>query len=127
VLNNTICELTRVRRFSDNALLQDAYKCANGEDIDLGNYKTQEHELWVSRTNQAVDAINRKWNKHCANGRQVEVTGSKQRKSIEHERLKLMAYKSNGNTYYNNEESIVKAFNDKLMWLIKEMTTHKFM
>ena len=31
-----------------------------------------------------------------------------------------MAYKSNGNTYYNSEDFLVKSFNDKYMCLLND-------
>ena len=34
IFNNTLCELTEIHRFNDNELLQDAYKCSNGETIN---------------------------------------------------------------------------------------------
>jgi hypothetical protein len=81
--DNTICELTHVHRFNDNALSQDAYKFVNCEDIDLGNYTIEEHDLCLCWSNQAVDATNQTWNTHYANCKQVE-------------EFKLVAYKSNG-------------------------------
>ena len=33
--NNNCCHLTKVYRFDENALLQDAYDCANGKGIDF--------------------------------------------------------------------------------------------
>ena len=38
VFNNNICELTEVHRFNDSKLLQDAYKCAYGEQIQFDDY-----------------------------------------------------------------------------------------
>ena len=66
--------------FKDNTLLQDAYKCSNGDAIDFNDYGNEEHDLALCWTNQAVDAVNKKWNKHYANGKQVEVNGFKQSK-----------------------------------------------
>ena len=104
VFSNNLCELTEVHRFKDNTLLQDAYKCSNGDAIDFNDYGNEEHDLALCWTNQAVDAVNKKWNKHYANGKQVEVNGFKQSKFILHKGLKLMAYKSNGKKYYNSED-----------------------
>jgi hypothetical protein len=96
VFNNTICELTDIHRFDDSKLLQDAHKCANGESIDFDDYTKEEHDLCLCWANQGVDAINKAWNKHYANGKQLEVNGFKQSRYILHVGLKLMAYKSNG-------------------------------
>ena len=97
VFNNTTCKLTDVHRLHDSKLLQDAHKCANGESIDFNDYTKEEHDLCLCWTNQAVDAINKTWNKHYDNGKQVEVNGFKQSKYILHVGLKLKAYTSNGN------------------------------
>ena len=94
--------------------------CANGESIDFDDYAKEEHDLCLCWTNQAVDAINKKWNKHYANGKQVEVNGFKQSKYILHVGLRLMAYKSNGRQYYNSEDFTVKSFDDKYMCLLND-------
>ena len=120
VFNNNICELTEVHRFNDSKLLQDAYKCAYGEQIQFDDYTKEEHDLSLCWTNQAVDAINNKWNKHYANGQGVEVNGFKQSKFILHNGLKIMAYKSNGKRYYNSEEFTVKSFNETHMRLTND-------
>jgi hypothetical protein len=57
----------------------------------------------------------KKWNKHYANGKQVEVNGFKQSTYILHVGFKLMSYKSNGKKYYNREDFTVKSFDDKCM------------
>ena len=120
VFNNTICELTDIHRFDGSKLLQDAHKCANGESIEFNDYTNEEHDLALCWTNQAVDAINQKWNKHYANGKQLEVNGFKQSKYVLHVGLKLMAYKSNGKKYYNSEDFTVKSFDDKYMCLLND-------
>ena len=80
---NTIPILSNVLiQVKDNTLLQDAYKCSNGDAIDFNDYGNEEHDLALCWTNQAVDAVNKKWNKHYANGKQVEVNGFKQSKFI---------------------------------------------
>ena len=84
VFNNTICELTDIHRFDDSKLLQDAHKCANGGSIDFNDYTNEEHDLCLCWTNHAVDAINKEWEKHYSNGKQVEVNGLKQLKYILH-------------------------------------------
>ena len=33
-----MCELNIIHRFNDNLLLQDAYTCSNGGDIDFNKY-----------------------------------------------------------------------------------------
>jgi len=120
VFNNNICELTEVHRFNDSKLLQDAYKCAYGEQIQFDDYTKEEHDLSLCWTNQAVDAINKKWNKHYAHGQGIEVNGFKQSKYILHNGLKIMAYKSNGKRYYNSEEFTVKSFNETHMRLTND-------
>ena len=39
------CELTKIHRFDDNELLQDAHDCANGIDTDVTNYGADESDL----------------------------------------------------------------------------------
>ena len=120
VFNNTIRELTHIHRFDGSKLLQDAHKCANGESVDFNDYTKEEHDLSLCWTNQAVDAINQKWNKHYATGKQLKVNGFKQSTFILHAGLKLMAYKSNGKKYYNSEDFTVKSFDDKYMCLLND-------
>ena len=57
-----MCELTQVHRFNDSNLLQDAYKCANSDDINFDDYTKDEHDLCLCWANQAVDANNQKRN-----------------------------------------------------------------
>ena len=59
-------ELCKVWRFSDNKLLQDAYKASYGEAIDYTTYGDVENELSRCHTNDAVDAINTLWNQRHA-------------------------------------------------------------
>ena len=66
VFNNNSYELTKVWRFSETHLLQDAYKASNGETIDFTKYGKKEHELSLCHSNDAVDAINKKWNTYYA-------------------------------------------------------------
>ena len=94
IFNNDLCELKEVHRFNESNLLQDAYTCANGESIEFNDYTKEEHDLCLCWTNQAVDALNQKWNKHYAKGKQIEVVGYKQSKCILHNNFKLMAHKT---------------------------------
>ena len=57
-----MCELSQVHRFNDRNLLQDAYKCANNDDINFDDYTKDEHDLCLCWANQAVDANNQKRN-----------------------------------------------------------------
>ena len=117
MFNNNLCELNQVHRFHGNTLLQDAYKCANGENIDFDNYTKEEHDLCLCWTNQAVDALNKKFNVRYAKGKQIEVTGAKQSKLILLNMLTVMAHKSN-KLCHNSEDYIVKSFNETTMTLI---------
>jgi len=121
IFNNNLCELKQIHRFNESKLLQDAHACANGEDIDFSNYSKEEHDLCLCWTNQAVNAINKKWNALNAKGKQIEVSGFKQSKYILHNGLKLMAYKSHGKQFYNSEDFVVKSFDNKTMTLLNEM------
>ena len=66
-----------------------------------------------------MNALNQKWNKHYAKGKQIEVAGYKQSKFILHKNLKVMAYKNN-KQFYNSEDFIVKTFNEETMTLIND-------
>ena len=88
MFNTTICELTKVHRYDASKLLQDAHKCANGDTIDFNGYTKEEHDLSLCWTNQAVDAINHKWNTHYATGKQLKVNGFKQSTFVLHAGLK---------------------------------------
>ena len=118
MFNNNLCELKEVHRFSESKLLQDAYKCANGESIEFNDYTKEEHDLCLCWTNQAVDALNQTWNKHYAKGKQIKVVGYKQSTFILHN-LKVMAYKSN-KQFHNSEYIIVKTYNEEKMTLIND-------
>ena len=59
LFNYSRCELTTVYRFDDNELLQDAHACANGEHIDIAKYGTEEHDLCLAWTNEAVNKLNK--------------------------------------------------------------------
>ena len=78
IFDNDSCELKEIHRFNENKLLQDAFKCANGENISFNDYTKEEHDLCLCWTNQAVDTLNAKWNKHYATGKQIEAAGYKQ-------------------------------------------------
>ena len=66
LFNYNSYELSKVWRFSDNKLLQDAYKASNGKPIDYTTYGDVENELSLCHTNDAVDAINTLWNQRHA-------------------------------------------------------------
>ena len=58
VFNITLCELETIHKFNDSDLLQDAYKCSNGEATDIGEYSKTEKSLALCWTNIAVNVIN---------------------------------------------------------------------
>ena len=62
LFNYNSYERSKVWRFSDNELLQDAYKASNGKTIDYTTYGDIENELSLCHTNDAVYAINTLWN-----------------------------------------------------------------
>ena len=113
VFSNHAYELTKVWRFNENELLQDAHAAANGQDIDFTKYGSTEHELALCHTNDAVDAINKKWNEHYARQRthKKEVCGFGNTKFILYIGLRLMAYKTHGAyKFTNSQELIVKSW-----------------
>ena len=112
VFGNNLCDFKHIHRFSESKLLQDACKCANGENIELNHYSKEGHELCLCWANQAVNSLNQKWNAHYAKGKQLEVTGHRQSDFISHSNLKLMAYKSN-RLFHSSEDVIVKPINNE--------------
>ena len=62
LFNNNSCKLTKVNRFDENKLLQDAYDCAYGTSIDFKRYGNKECELALCWTNLCVDTLNMKYN-----------------------------------------------------------------
>ena len=63
--------------------------------------------------------LTKKLNVRYATGKQIEVAGAKQSRFILHNRLKVMAYKSN-NLFHNSEDYIVKSFNETTMTSIND-------
>ena len=119
ISNNDSCELNQGHRFHGNRFLQDAYKCANGENKDFDNYTKEEHDLCLCWANQAVDDLHKKFNVRYAKGKQIEVAGAKQSKFILHNRLEVMAYKGNI-LFHNSEDYIMKSFCNGNMTLIND-------
>ena len=115
VFNNTSYELTKVWRFNDSRLLRDAHAASNGESINFSDYKKEEYPLALCHTNDAVDAINKKWNDYyAAQHTQIkEVTGHDKIKFKLYAGLKVMAYKSDNNyAFTNSQELVVTSFTE---------------
>jgi len=93
---------------------------ANGESIEFNDYTEEEHDLCLCWTNQAVDAMHKKWNKHYANGKQVDVNSFKQWKYMLHVGIRITVIKAMANKYYNSEDFTVKSFGDKYMCLLND-------
>ena len=55
------CRLTKIHRFDDNELLRDAHDCANGIDIDITKYGTDEIHLCIACRHKCVNALNTKF------------------------------------------------------------------
>jgi len=121
IFNNNSYELVKVWRFSESQLLQDAYSASKGDSINFSGYKEVEHPLALCHTNDAVDAINKKWNEHYA-GKQTtkkEVKGFDNTTFIMYVGMKLMAYKTHSAyTFTNSQELTVKSWNKDTMSLI---------
>ena len=101
--------------------MQDAKKCSDGEAIDFDKYGHTEHDLALCWTNQAVDAINKKWNDYYAPSEHAVVKGAKQTTFKLHNGLRIMAYKSNGKRFHNSDDYIVKYFDDEKMTLLNDI------
>ena len=119
VFGNNLCELKHIHRFNESKLLQDAYKCANGDNMLFNDYTKEEHGLCLCWTNQAVNSLNQKWNAHYAKGKQIEVTGHKQPMSFCHKEMKLMAYRNN-KLFHNSEDFTVNTCNETTMTSIND-------
>ena len=120
LFNNNSCELTKVHRFDENKLLQDAHDCAYGKSIDFNGYGNQEQDSSLCWTNDCVDALNTKYNEMYAKpyDNVKEVKGHGNTKFILHKNLQLMAYTSSLNKkYYNSEDFIVVDFDDDYFYL----------
>ena len=120
IFNNTLCELTEIHRFNDNELLQDAYKCSNGETIDINKYGKTEHDLALCWTNKAVDVINEKWNNYYLPNDYINVNGAKNSKFKLYRGLTIIAYRTHGKKFYNSDEYIVKSYDDKNLILVND-------
>ena len=96
LFNNNSCKLTKVYRFSENKLLQDAYGCACCKSIDFKRYGNKECDLSLCWTNLCVDTLNPKYNgKYAKSYNNVkEVKGHASTKFILHKNLQLMAYRT---------------------------------
>ena len=120
VFSRNLYQLTKVWRFNENELLQDAYAASNGDAIDFTKYNNQEHELALCHSNDAVDAINRRWNEHYAkqHKRTKEVNGFDHTKFIMYPGLKLMAYKThNAYKFTNSQELEILSWTDSTIQL----------
>jgi hypothetical protein len=101
LFNYNSYELCKVWRFSDNELLQDAYKASNGEAIDYTTYGGGDTELSLCHTNDAVDAINKFWNQRHAEvcDNKKEVIGFDNTKYIIYKRLNSNGLQSTDGQY----------------------------
>ena len=106
IFNTRWYELTKIWRFNEDQLLQDAYKARMGQIIDFTRYGNTEHDLALCHTNDMVDAINKTWNEHYAKtkDKQIIVDGFENTKYIIYVGLKLMAYKSHQGHIFTNSE-----------------------
>ena len=67
LFNNDSCKLTKVHRFGENKLLQDACDCAYGESINFKRYGNKECDLSLCWANLCVDTLGFKYNEKYAN------------------------------------------------------------
>ena len=89
IFNNNCCQLTKVFRFDENKLLQDAFDCAYGKSIDFKRYVNNECELALCWTNLCVDTLNMKSNeKHAKSHNNVkEMKGHGNTNSVLHKEI----------------------------------------
>ena len=100
--------------------MQDAKTYSNGEAIDFDKYGRTEHDLALCWTNQAVDAVNKKWNDYYAPSEHVVVKVANQTTFKLHNGLRIMAYKSNGKPFHNSDDYIVKCVDGEKMILLND-------
>ena len=96
-------------------MLQDAYGCAYGKNVDFKRYGNKECDLSLCWTNACVDTLNSKYNEKKAESYDnvKEVKGHGNTEFILHKNLQLMAYKTSLNkTHYNSEDFTVVDFDD---------------
>jgi len=118
LFNNLSFELTKVWRFNECELLQDAYKASNGDTINFKSYNNKEHPLALCHTNDAVNAINQHWNKLHAtkHTKTKEVKGFDNTTYILYPGLKLMAYKTHSTyKFTNSQELTVDSWTDNTL------------
>ena len=123
MFNYNSYELCKVWRFSNNELLQDAYKASTGEAIDYTTYGNVENELSRCHTNDAVDAINTLWNQRHAKQQQhtKEVIGFYTTKYIIYKGLVSMAYKTHiGNVFTNSQELTIQSWTGNTLILLTQ-------
>ena len=94
VFKSPYYELTKAWRFNDSRLLRDAHAASNGEATNFSGYKSVEHPLALCYTNDAVNAINKKWNDYVAQHTKKKVTG--------HDRIKVQVYVGSMLMAYNH-------------------------
>jgi len=114
IFNFNSYELVKVWRFNESQLLQDAYSASKGYKIDFSRYKEVEHPLALCHTNDAVNAINKKWNEYYSQKQSTkkEVKGFDNTTFIIYDGLKSMAYKTHSAyTFTNSQELTVKSWN----------------
>ena len=115
--------LVKIWRFNEDVLLQDAHTVSDGGKIDFTKYNNKEHELSLCHSNDAVDAINKKWNEHYAkkHNKTKEVNGFDNTKFIMYPGLNIMAYKTH-NTYKftNSQELKIISWTDNSIQLKNE-------
>jgi predicted GIY-YIG superfamily endonuclease len=123
IFNHTSYNLVKVWRFDNDVLLQDAYNARDGQPIKYENYGRDETDLALCYTNDAVNAINKKWNKHHASKTKIkkEVGGFDNTKYILYKGLKLLAYKTHGKLLFtNSQELVVESWTDDKLFLVDE-------
>lgn len=108
IFNYTRCHLTTVHRFNDDVLLQDAHTCANGGVIDKTKYGNLECDLSIAWSNECVNHLNKRWNEHYAQGKEIiKVHGNDKTTILLYEGLELVAYRTPKSCVYSNAESLV--------------------
>ena len=112
--------LIHVWRTEDKNLLKDTRAIRNGNTIDYSTYTAQEYPTALCHSNDAVDAINKKWNEYHAKQhiKTQIVNGFDNTKFILYKGLKMLSYKTHGQRLFkNSQQYILEAWSDSTLTL----------
>ena len=109
VFDYHLYRLIYVWRTEDEELLKDTRAIRNGGTIDYSTYTAQEYPTALCHSNDAVDAINKKWNEYYAkqHTKTQIVNGFDNIKYILYQGLKMLAYKTHKQRLFKNSQQFI--------------------